>query len=85
MRMTFKEFSDWCNERACDGCWGMQTAIFCINVMNEVNKQVFWKKEKKWQELNADDCIVKGIVEPINQKIAKMSEAGNISKESQDD
>lgn len=25
--MKFKEFSAWCNDRACDGCWGMTEAI----------------------------------------------------------
>lgn len=30
--MKFKEFVNWCNERACDGCWGMLEAIACINL-----------------------------------------------------
>lgn len=29
--MTFKEFESWCNDRAADGCWGIVTAIICID------------------------------------------------------
>ena len=25
--MKYKEFIRWCNERACDGCWGMLEAM----------------------------------------------------------
>ena len=48
--MKYKEFEQWCNERACDGRWSMQTAIACIEIMKEVNKQPFWKREKYWRE-----------------------------------
>ena len=30
--MKFKEFAKWCNERACDGCWGMLEAMACIDL-----------------------------------------------------
>ena len=43
--MKFKEFVNWCNERACDGCWGMLEAIVCINLINEIMKIQFWKRE----------------------------------------
>lgn len=48
--MKFKEFVNWCNERACDGCWGMLEAIACINLINEIMKIQFWKREKIWKE-----------------------------------
>ena len=48
--MKFKEFVNWCNERACDGCWGMSEAITCIGIMNEVKEKPFWKREKYWKE-----------------------------------
>lgn len=35
--MKFKEFVNWCNERACDGCWGMLEAIACINLKYYIN------------------------------------------------
>ena len=46
--MTFKEFSDWCNERARDGYWGRMEAITCIDILNEYRKIPFWKREKTW-------------------------------------
>lgn len=48
--MKFKEFVNWCSERACDGRWGMLEAIACINVINEIMKIQFWKREKFWKE-----------------------------------
>lgn len=44
--MKFKEFENWCNERACDGCWGMLTAMVCIDLIGKVKKAPFWKKRK---------------------------------------
>ena len=70
--MKFKEFTNWCNDRAADGRWGMVTAIFCIDIAKQVNSQPFWKKEKKWQELNAEHEIEKNIVILINNKIAEL-------------
>lgn len=49
--MTFKEFTAWCNERACDGRWGMVEAMVCIDLMAEIRKLSFWKREKFWREL----------------------------------
>lgn len=66
--MRFKDFVRWCNERACDGCWGMTEAITCIEIMNQVNKKPFWRREKFWGEKfkeYVEECIVK----PINQMI----------------
>ena len=70
--MKFKEFVDWCNQRACDGCWGIKTAVLCIEVIKEIRKAPFWKREKRWEEVNADGFIEKNIVQPINQKIAEV-------------
>ena len=66
--MTFKEFTVWCNERACDGCWGMLTAMTCLDLMATVNKIPFWKREKVWRE-QYEKQVLDEIVEPINQKI----------------
>ena len=70
--MKFKEFVDWCNQRACDGCWGMNVAMYCIDVIGQIRKLPFWKREKAWQELNADSRIEEVIVNPINRKIAEL-------------
>lgn len=37
--MTFKEFT------ACDGRWGMVEAMVCIDLMAEIRKLSFWKRE----------------------------------------
>lgn len=69
--MKFKEFRNWCNQRACDGCWGMQIAIICLDVVDTVNKKPFWKREKFWEE-NFEQDVLKGIVEPIEKKIREL-------------
>lgn len=66
--MTFKEFTAWRNEQACDGWWGMVEAMVCIDLMAEIRKLSFWKREKFWRELY-EKRILDEIVEPINQKI----------------
>lgn len=49
--MKYKEFVDWCNQRACDGCWGLKEAMWCCDMITEVNNASFFKKKKKWLEL----------------------------------
>lgn len=44
--MTYRQFRTWCNKRAADGCWGMKTAMFCIDTIGKVEKIPFWKREK---------------------------------------
>lgn len=67
--MKFKEFAKWCNDRACDGFWGMGDAIFCADIVKQVNDCRFWVKERKWQKLNSCYSIEESIVIPINNKI----------------
>lgn len=69
--MTFKQFVAWCNERACDGCWGMITAMACIDLMKTVKKQPFWKREKFWKK-EYEQRVLDEIVNPINKKIDEM-------------
>lgn len=70
--MTYKEFSKWANDRACDGQWGMQHIISTIeiyDVMNTVKffKERFWKKncEARAIEIVED---VKRISEQIKEQ-----------------
>lgn len=74
--MKFKEFADWCNHRASDGCWDMETAMFCIGVMKIVRAKPFWKREKEWQALNSEFDIKKAVVDVINAKIKECYENG---------
>ena len=67
--MTFKEFAKWCNERACDGCWGFNEAIICIDAGSQIRKLPFWKREKAWREINSKLEIEERIVVPTNKKI----------------
>lgn len=55
-RMTYKEFLDFCGQRAADGKWGISQAMVCLTVRGiiEINNKGFlkkWKKEKEWIEL----------------------------------
>jgi hypothetical protein len=57
--MSYKEFDNWCNERACDGQWSMTNAIACIGMHDEVEAAVKGKlfkrkaREKAWRNLKA--------------------------------
>lgn len=45
--MKYKEFNNWCNSRACDGCWGSYEAMFCLDIIRQIQNTVFWKRERK--------------------------------------
>lgn len=66
--MTFKEFDIWCNQRACDGCWGMLTAMVCIDLIGKMRKIPFWRREKVWRE-KYEQQVMEEIVNPINKRI----------------
>lgn len=70
--MKFKDFVRWCNERVCDGCWGFQTARICIDILRQVRRRPFWKREKAWQAINEGHWIETMIIDPINQKIEQI-------------
>ena len=65
--MTYKEFVSWCNERACDGCWSIMTAMYCAEVLGKINALPFWKRKKEW--LKAKDTIEANVVSVIDTKI----------------
>lgn len=69
--MKFREFVSWCNQRAADGCWGMLEAMVCVDIIETVRKERFWKREKFWKENYADD-VLEQIVNPIEKKIEEM-------------
>ena len=65
--MTFKEFNEWCENRACDGCWDKSTAICCIEICRKINALPFWKRNKEWNRLK--DYVEKEIVQVIEKKL----------------
>ena len=65
--MTFKEFSGWCNKRACDGCWDISTAICCIEICSKIKALPFWKRNKELNKLK--DYVEKEIVQVIEKKL----------------
>lgn len=69
--MTFKEFVKWCDQRTCDGCWGMNTAIVCIDILETVRKEPFWRREKIWKR-EFEDSVVNTIVKPIDRMIKEV-------------
>lgn len=73
--MTYKQFRHWCNERACDGCWGYLEASLCIDVMSEINKLPFWKREKAWKMVK--NIMMVEVITPINQRIKEIMGADN--------
>ena len=64
--MKYKEFIAWCNARAADGCWSLNTAIVCSQIMDRINKLPFWKREKEWQKMREE--VERDIVDVIEKK-----------------
>ena len=69
--MKFKEFANWCNQRASDGCWGSIEAIICCRICIIIYDKPFWKREKFWKEYYEKN-IVSQIVESTNKKIKEV-------------
>ena len=66
--MTFKEFNEWCNRRACDGCWSANTVIYCMAICRRINALPFWERKRAWDEVK--DFIEKEVVQVIDEKMA---------------
>jgi hypothetical protein len=69
--MSFKQFEEWCNDRACDGRWGMLEAIVCIDIIDKIISAPFWKRKKLWEK-EYKEKVLDEIVNPINDKISKL-------------
>ena len=80
--MTYRQFRNWCNDRAADGCWGFKEASLCCYVITEIQKLPFWKREKAWS--GEEKFLVNNIINPINEMIEKVNKANEIiEKENQ--
>ena len=66
--MTFNEFMIWCNQRACDGCWSVGNVVACLDIISEVRRKPFWKRERYWKD-HYEAVVIEQIVDPINQRI----------------
>lgn len=50
--ITFKQFNEWTNNRACDGRWSIVDAMNSCEAIAEYHKyNVFWKRKQKWEEI----------------------------------
>lgn len=67
--MTLKEFLKWCDDRWHDGCWGPGVAMTCIAIMEDIRNEPFWRRKKRWAEINEDNNVYNAIIQPINKKI----------------
>ena len=64
--MTFKQFKRWCVDRSCDGCWGHKEALFCAELIRDMMKIPWWKREKVWKSI--EFAVLYSVVAPTNQK-----------------
>lgn len=48
--MTYKEFNDWCNNRVCDGRWGLKEAITCVGICETISNKPRLFREKAWRK-----------------------------------
>jgi hypothetical protein len=65
--MTYQEFKEYCNDRACDGQWSLLEALACINVIEEIDsikvkglfkkKQTLKARELEWKKRNYKTII----------------------------
>lgn len=69
--MTYKEFIAWCHERACDGCWSIEIATVCLNVITTVKSVPFWQRKKLWLKIKDN---VEAVVSIANDKIKELKE-----------
>lgn len=48
--MTYEQFKEYCNDRACDGKWSMLEAMSCLKVIKEIDsikvKGLFFRKKR---------------------------------------
>ena len=74
--MTYKEFSMWCNKRACDGMWSYNMAIICSDMMIYMRRTPIWRRRKAWEAI---EPLATHIVERCKQHYcgARMDLEGN--------
>lgn len=66
--MTFKEFVEWCNDRACDGTWNLREVMVVVDIIEDVRKKLPWRQEKYWKR-RYESRVMQRIVIPTNERI----------------
>ena len=72
--ITYKEFKNWCNERAQDGQWGCLTAMTSITILDQMKQVGFWKKRRVWRENYQEQAT--SIVETTNRIANELAKKG---------
>lgn len=67
--MTFAEFRQWCDDRWHDGKWGPGVAILCITILEDMKKERWWKRKKRWAEINENNDVYNAVIKPVNALI----------------
>lgn len=65
--MTYKGFLKWANDRACDGQWDLDVAMFCTEIATRLYSVPWFKRNKLWCALQGNE-IVQQIVNPTNAR-----------------
>ena len=55
--MTYKEFRDWCNDRAADGRWSAGLALSAIDCINDVESKMRFRREKYFQKEYGESIV----------------------------
>lgn len=72
--MKYKDFVNWCNKRHSDGCWSSFEEMTCINIMEELNKLPFWKRERIWRKKYRNDVVFRIVNPYVKEILEKMKE-----------
>lgn len=67
--MKYKEFFNWCTERTFDGCWGMQEAVICLDIIEKMKHTSIFKRKTKWLEF---EPVANEIVTNTNEIIERI-------------
>ena len=68
--MTYKQYRNWCTERAMDCCWGFQEAKLCLEILGDIDSLPFWKRNKVWKKI--EHKMLYAVIEPTNRKIQEI-------------
>ena len=65
-KMSFEEFTSYCNENACNGGWCMEEALTCIEIMERLTKievkilgfrskkRTKYAREEEWEKIKLE-------------------------------